>query len=83
MWNEFKERFMQWFEKIKVLFLDGSQQKDPIRNQFENFEKNIIDKFIESLLNFFPEFPNEESSLEISEKISDWLVELAFLLSEL
>ena len=42
MWNEFKERFIQWFEKIKVLFLDGSQQKEPIRNQFENFEKRVI-----------------------------------------
>ncbi|MCC3175027.1 hypothetical protein [Streptococcus gordonii] len=51
--------------------------------KFDNFEKNIIDKFIVSLLNLFPAFPNEESSYEISEKISDWLIELACLLSEL
>ena len=39
MWNEFKERLIQWFEKIKALFLERVQQKEPIRNQFENFEK--------------------------------------------
>lgn len=85
-------------EILEVLKTDSHFKKSSLRRQlfnflnrryecndikFENFEKNIIDKFIESLLNFFPEFPNEESSLEISEKISDWLVELAFLLSEL
>ena len=42
MWNEFKERFMQWFEKIKALFLEEAQQMDPIRDQFENFEKRVI-----------------------------------------
>ena len=42
MWNEFKERFVQWFEKIKALFLEETQQMDPIRDQFENFEKRVI-----------------------------------------
>ena len=42
MWNEFKERFVQWFEKIKALFLEEAQQMDPIRDQFENFEKRVI-----------------------------------------
>ena len=42
MWNEFKERFIQWFEKIKALFLEEAQQMDPIRDQFENFEKRVI-----------------------------------------
>ena len=42
MWNEFKERFMQWFEKIKAVFLEEAQQMDPIRDQFENFEKRVI-----------------------------------------
>ena len=42
MWNEFKERFMQWFEKIKALFSEEAQQMDPIRDQFENFEKRVI-----------------------------------------
>ena len=42
MWNEFKERFMQWFDKIKALFLEEAQQMDPIRDQFENFEKRVI-----------------------------------------
>ena len=42
MWNEFKERFVQWFKKIKALFLEEAQQMDPIRDQFENFEKRVI-----------------------------------------
>ena len=42
MWNEFKERFIQWFEKIKALFLEEAQDMDPIRDQFENFEKRVI-----------------------------------------
>ena len=42
MWNEFKERFIQWFDKIKALFLEEAQQMDPIRDQFENFEKRVI-----------------------------------------
>ena len=42
MWNEFKERFVQWFEKIKAQFLEEAQQMDPIRDQFENFEKRVI-----------------------------------------
>lgn len=42
MWNEFKERFMQWFDKIKALFSEEAQQMDPIRDQFENFEKRVI-----------------------------------------
>lgn len=42
MWNEFKERFIQWFDKIKALFLEEAQHRDPIRNQFENFEKRVI-----------------------------------------
>ena len=42
MWNEFKESFVQWFEKIKALFLEEAQQMDPIRDQFENFEKRVI-----------------------------------------
>ena len=42
MWNEFKERFVQWFEKIKALFLEEAQQMDPIRDQFEDFEKRVI-----------------------------------------
>lgn len=42
MWNEFKERFVQWFEKVKALFLEEAQQMDPIRDQFENFEKRVI-----------------------------------------
>lgn len=50
--------------------------------KFENFEKHIIDKFIVSLLDFFPTFPDEETSYEISEKICDWLSELACLLSQ-
>lgn len=50
--------------------------------KFENFEKHIIDKFIVSLLDLFPTFPVEETSYEISEKICDWLSELACLLSQ-
>ena len=50
--------------------------------KFENFEKHIIDKFIVSLLDLFPTFPAEETSYEISEKICDWLSELACLLSQ-
>ena len=42
MWNEFKDRFMQWFDKIKALFSEEAQQMDPIRDQFENFEKRVI-----------------------------------------
>lgn len=42
MWNEFKERFILWFEKIKALFLEEAQHIDPIRDQFENFEKRVI-----------------------------------------
>ncbi len=36
--NEFKERFIQWFEN-QALFLEEAQDMDPIRDQFENFEK--------------------------------------------
>ena len=50
--------------------------------KFENFEKHIIDKFIVSLLDLFPTFPVEETSYEISEKICDWISELACLLSQ-
>ena len=42
MLNEFKERFIQWFDKIKALFLEETQHREPIRNQFENFEKRVI-----------------------------------------
>lgn len=62
------------------LFLKRRYGKNDIK--FENFEKNIIDKFIVSLLNLFPTFPVEETSDEISEKICDWLIELACLLSQ-
>ena len=50
--------------------------------KFENFEKHILDKFIVSLLDLFPTIPVEETSYEISEKICDWLSELACLLSQ-
>lgn len=63
-----------------LLFLNRRYGKNDIK--FENFEKNIIDKFIASLLNLFPTFPVEETSDEISEKICDWLIELACLLSQ-
>jgi hypothetical protein len=62
------------------IFLNRRYEKNDIK--FENFEKNIIDKFIGSLLNLFPTFPVEETSDEISEKICDWLIELACLLSQ-
>lgn len=45
-------------------------------------KKHIIDKFLVSLLDLFPTFPAEETSYEISEKICDWLSELACLLSQ-
>ena len=39
MWNEFKERFMQWFEKIKALFLEEAQQMDPFATSLRTLKK--------------------------------------------
>ena len=38
---------------------------------------------INSLSNFFPDFPEELSSYEIAEKLTDWLTEFACLISQL
>lgn len=38
---------------------------------------------LDSLSNFFPDFPDESSSYEIAEKLTDWLTEFACLISQL
>ena len=38
MWNEFKERFIQWFEKIKALFLEEAQENFYIYGVLKNRE---------------------------------------------
>ena len=37
----------------------------------------------DSLSNFFPDFPDELSSYEIAERLTDWLTEFACLISQL
>lgn len=38
---------------------------------------------LKSLSNFFPDFPEEETSYKIAEKLTDWLSEFACLISQL
>ena len=50
--------------------------------QVSDFTDYYQETLITSLLNFISEFPEEETSYQIAEKLTDWLSEFACLISQ-
>lgn len=65
--------------------------KQILSKRFSNISQKDVSQFIEknkevflcSLLNFISDFPEEETSRQIAEKLTDWLSELACLISQI
>lgn len=49
----------------------------------QNFIHSHSQLLLSALSSFFPDFPEEETSYEIAEKLTDWLTEFACLISQL
>ena len=65
--------------------------KQLLEKNFLNISQKDVSQFIEknkevflcSLSNFISDFPEEETSHQIAEKLTDWLSELACLISQI
>ena len=65
--------------------------KQILAKKFSSFSQKEVSQFIEknkeiflcSLSNFISDFPTEETSHQIAEKMTDWLSELACLISQI
>ena len=65
--------------------------KQILAKKFSNISQKEVSQFIEknkevflySLSNFISDFPEEETSHQIAEKLTDWLSELACLISQI
>lgn len=80
---------------ITIILIDSIFEdtflKRLIAKNFSNISQKEISQFIEknkeiflcSLSNFISDFPAEETSYQIAEKLTDWLSELACLISQI
>ena len=64
-------------KKTLVNKLNGQINHSTISKFVNTYRKPLL----QSLSKFIPEFPEEETSYQISEKLTDWLSELACLIS--
>ena len=70
---------------------DNTHLQQTLKQNIKTYSEKDIQDFIQShsqlllpsLSNFFPDFPEEETSYEIAEKLTDWLTEFACLISQL
>ncbi|MBC6976363.1 hypothetical protein FOA39_00115 [Streptococcus cristatus] len=87
---------IQLLSRLTTLILNDSNFNNTLLRQtlnqkISNYYKGDTQYFIQShkkllinsLSNFFPDFPDELSSYEIAEKLTDWLTEFACLISQL
>lgn len=63
-------------------FFNGKHVQKLLQENEDKIDKNIT-TIANSLYNFFPDFPEEESSYQISESIEFWVIELVALISQL
>mgnify|MGYP000922769547 FL=1 len=80
---------------ITIIFIDSIFEdtflKKLIAKKISNISQKEVSQFIEknkeiflcSLSNFISDFPAEETSHQIAEKLTDWLSELACLISQI
>ena len=61
---------------------NGKHVQKLLQENEDKIDKNIT-TIANSLYNFFPDFPEEESSYQISESIEFWVIELVALISQL
>lgn len=70
---------------------DNTLLRKTLNQKINGFSEKNIQNFIQShkkiflaaLSNFFPNFLEEETSLEVAEKLADWLSEFACLISQM
>ncbi|MCP9016453.1 hypothetical protein NML69_00445 [Streptococcus sp. CF8-6] len=93
-----KEFMLQLFQNLIIAILtdpifDNSLLKKILKQKLRNYSissneqvSDFTDYYqetlITSLLNFISEFPEEETSYQIAEKLTDWLSEFAYLISQ-
>ena len=73
------------------LVFEDTLLKQVLAKNFSNISQKEVSQFIEknkeiflcSLSNFISDFPAEETSHQIAEKLTDWLSELACLISQI
>lgn len=69
------------FQKVLASKLDSSQNS--LSYKINLFLEHHQEELLSSFSHFIPDFPKEETSYEIAEKVSDWLSEFACLLSQI
>ena len=87
---------IQLFTQLMTLILtdptfDNTLLQQTLKQNIKRCSEKDIQSFIQShsqlllsaLSSFFPDFPEEETSYEIAEKLTDWLTEFACLISQL
>lgn len=71
---------------IELILTDEYFKDSHTRKLFQTKEKVIqkeLSFLAEALNNFFPDFPQEETSYQISESLTEWLLEFVVLVSKL
>lgn len=65
-------------KKTIINQLHGDSTPSAISNLINTYQKSLL----HSLSQFIPQFPEEETSYEIAKKLTDWLSEMACIISQ-